>query len=384
MHTHLRSGTVARHRLAHVAGIIALVGLYAWPARAENFVLHGDDCMLGSITVEDPERVVVKVVGRMPDCLTEGGGTVKLAKPTDPPVTFTRRELLIYGRTLPSTPDHIELSPLSPPFDGLAPARTADGNAADEYIEAIRAISARLDLLGVTAPADYQKALPLTEEEITHLLAGSRRKTSAFAPTYFSFDVAGTEPELPIVSVHAIARGLVEHGHDLQTDRQGAQAEVIYQSLIVFGWHLAQEPRSVIQHMLGLASEALGCQAMEKWEESGGTQHPQIYAHCREGVQERTKTINQKRATIEADATFARRTAEHDPDAMWRRYAVRFVYMHVDPSANGETEQLLQRIAKNDADDSVRKAAELYLKRLTSSPFVKIAQAAQAAPAAAH
>ncbi len=384
MSTHLRSETVGRQWLARVAGIVALVGLVAAPARAENFVLHGDDCMFGSITVEDPDRVVVKIVGRMPDCLTEGGGSVNLAKPTDPPVTFTRRELFIYGRTMPTTPDHIDVPPLASPFDGLVPPRTGDGNAADEYMEAIRSISARLDLLGVTSSSDYKKALPLTKEEINHVLAGSRRKMCAFAPTYFPYDAAGNEPELPIVSVHAIARGLAEHGHDLQSDGQGAQAEGIYQSLIVFGWHLAQEPRSVIQHMLGLASEVLGCQAMEKWEETGGTQRPQAYARCREAIQNRTKTINEKRATIETDAAFARYTAEHDQDAMWRRYAVRFVYMHVDPSAMSETEQLLQRIAKNDGDESVRKAAELYLRRLPNSPFVKIAQAAEAARAAAH
>ena len=233
----------------------------------------------------------------------------------------------------------IKVPPYQSPFGTLLPVSPSEpGNAADEYIQTIRALSRRLDAIGVHDEKDYSKGLPLTPDELQGIVKGSKKKDSAFAPTYYPVKRSGLDPELNIAAIRTIDNGILEQGHKLEGQGKLDEATHLYESLVTFGWHLKQEKRSLVQHMLGIVTESLGCEALQQLSTRRGLEEQaRIYGAYRDKEQARLKLIAKKHRLIQEDKEFASRVLQQDEDPMWRREAVDFVATHLKAKSAATT-----------------------------------------------
>ena len=130
----------------------------------------------------------------------------------------------------------------------------------------------------------------------------------------------------------------------------------------MFGWHLKREQRSLVQHLLGMATESLGCEALHKvYAKQGVADRAAAYGTYRDKEQARLQLVAQKQRLMQTDKGFATRVLQRDEGPMWRREAVQWVVVHMDPITR-DSLPLLEQVARQDPDESVRAAAVLWLK----------------------
>lgn len=362
-----------RQRVKDVAtrprfGLLRMPICFIWlmlsaPAFGENIALTTGECVVGTIVDENEDGIMVRIAGRMPDCVNNPHGPVVVARPAEPPVRFPAHEVLfVHGRSLPTTPDWVEVPSCQSPFGALFPVPSQAGNAADEYVRAIQSVSARLHALGVRIQAEYQKGLPLTSQEIQWVVEGSKKTDSAFAPQYYPVSLSGRDPEPDIAAIRAIANGLLEQGQTLEAQGKAEDALQLYASLVVFGWHLKYEQRSLVQHLLGIATESLGCEALQRvYARQGLADRAAAYGTYRDKEQARLQLVVQKQRLMQADKGFATRVLQRAEEPMWRREAVQLVVVHMDPMTR-DSLPLLEQVARQDPDESVRAAAALWVQ----------------------
>ena len=332
-------------------------------AFGENITLTSGECVVGTIIEEHADGIVVRIAGRMPNCVSNPHGPVVVASSAEQPVRFTAKEVLsVHGRSLPTTPDWVEVPSVQSPFGALLPLPSQAGNAADEYVRAIQSVSARLEALGVRTQKDYKKGLPLTSQEIQWIVEGRKKTDSAFAPRYYPISLSGQDLEPDIAAIRAIANGLLEQGQALEVQGKDEGAIQLYASLVVFGWHLKHEQRSLVQHLLGIATESLGCEALQRiYAKQGLADRAAAYEAYRSKEQARLKLVVQKQHLMQADKGFASRVLQRDEEPMWRREAVQLVVIHMDPITR-DSLPLLEQVAHQDPDESVRAAVAFWLK----------------------
>ena len=130
----------------------------------------------------------------------------------------------------------------------------------------------------------------------------------------------------------------------------------------MFGWHPKHEQRSLVQHLLGIATESLGCEALQRiYAKQGLADRAAAYRTYRDKEQARLQLVAEKQRLMQADKGFATRVLQRDEEPMWRREAVQLVLVHMDPITR-DSRPLLEQIARQDPDESVRAAAGLWLR----------------------
>lgn len=352
------------------------------PVWAENISLKGGDCIIGTIVGEDAQAITVQVAGMVKYCVDAlvSDVHVYVDRPT---VRYERQDIeFIFGRSFPDTPEKIEIPPSQSLWGSvLAAAPTQTGNAADDYFQAIRSVSARLrpgadhpGLQGIISgdQINFKVALPLNSEEVAWIVNGSKKSTSAFAPAYYpTRKTVDDKFDLDIVAVRALAHGIVERSHELEGRGDLNGAIQLYETLLIVGWHLKQEHWSVAQEVMGQAMTAMGCEALQQtYEKSGQPERAALYAAFRAQEQARTDLTTQKIQLLRRDKGFAERGLTQDNDPIWRLEAIPFVGVHMN-MITWDDMPLLEHAADHDPDEHVRESAHLWVKQIQAHRVAK-------------
>lgn len=259
------------------------------------------------------------------------------------------------------------------------------GNAADEY--------ATLEMLfeqDRVSKDSYE--IKKGSKGLNAILKAISKKDCSLSPQYYPAMSAGTVKQPDIVVYLAYSKAMLDLAKEYENKGDLKHADAIYRCALIFGWHLTQNPPSLLVQMLGVrikaqATKSYAAFLQRKLDIRRSEKALEYMAHLSE-VQKRMGRKSKYFLGNVSNFTSlysSEKIAKEDEDPVWRQEAILRlgVLRHGVPGSDGTiiatdpknqkvAEQALMWIGENAKSESERALALWSIKQLTPENFMKI------------
>lgn len=324
----------------------------------------------------------VSVVLLLSACLFAGEATNDFTNPLLPPAEKMTKPQSTLARAVP-----LKKIDSDSGLEKLTGFPTGAGNAAQHY--------AKLEELFKTDRVDEKSlALKPRASGISEIFKAVTLRECKFTPDFYPPLTAGTAKQPDVLVFLSYAQALLELAKELENKQDFKGAGLIYQSGLIFGWHLTQNPESLLVLMLGVRIKGMFAKRYGEFarlqygfdnpREKAASAYFTLLTHAQTMFERKlgyflgnTLAFNSLYSVI--------RVATEDEDQAWRREAiVRLgVYRFGAPGSGGEiiytdaerqkaAEQALAQIAEKDANATNRELAVWAINKLTPEIFMNL------------
>ncbi len=260
---------------------------------------------------------------------------------------------------------------------------TGSGNAADHYV--------RLESLfneDRTAPDKY--TIKKRSKGVNEILRAVSIKECHLSPNYYPRMTTGQSKQPDVVVFMAYTQALFDLAKELEerSDYKGAGA--VYRSALIFGWHLTQEPPSLLTYILGIRIKLMAAKEyssflQRKLDINRSNLALDYAVFLEDALNKNMGKLNVYLGNmIGFNSLYSTiKIATEDPDFIWRQEAVMRlgIFRHGVPGsqgtiiATGKKEQqyasdTLLYIIKNTKYPTLKELAAWSVKQLTPDSFL--------------
>jgi hypothetical protein len=262
---------------------------------------------------------------------------------------------------------------------------TAPGNAAEDY--------AKLD-------SEYKKEkvsgtfrISPDSKGIQYIINGAKKAKCSLVPKFYPPMTQFTPKGPSVIAVRAYADAALKKAKKLESAGEYAAAEELYRSVIVMGWHLAEDRPNLLVYVLGLTVEHQAAKAYAKYcnRQVWSSQAKKLKSYEKFLEDTVIKVRVKSRVLISSWLDFAslaacREIVLKDKEPVWRQEAIISlgVMQNGFPQSSGAFTKnpFLQNVAretlkyaeKNDKVESIRQLAKWCINVMTEEKFMKIRQ----------
>lgn len=309
-------------------------------------------------------------------CTTAGIGAAELLPPPEK-MTPTQRILFT------SVP--LEKIDTNSGLELLTGFPTAAGNAADHY--------ARLEMLfNEDREAPDKFSIKKRSKGLNEILRAVSIKECRLSPDYYPQMSQGTAKQPDIVVFMAYTQALFNLAKELEEKSDYKGAGAVYRSALIFGWHLTQNPPSLLCQILGTRIKYLAAEQYARFLQRNldmkRSEAASNYAKNLLKAQEfTTRKLNYFLGNMFGFNCLysAIRVATADSDPVWRQEAIMRlgVFRHGVPGSDGTiiandpaqqaiADKALVSITSNASPEYLRQLAAWSIQKLTPESFKKI------------
>lgn len=268
------------------------------------------------------------------------------------------------------------------------------GNAAENY--------AKLMTLFKTdkKSGDYIE-LKRNAQGLKEIFKATSKKECKLAPKFFPYMNKGTVKQPDIVIFLTYLNSMLDLAEELEGKGDIKGAEAIHQRALIYGWHLTQEPTTIVSLLLGVAIKR---EAADKYSQflfrkmdMKGSDQVREYKEYLEEVGFRYNRIRNYflGSVTNFNSIFSTiKIATESEDRVWRQQAILILglYRHGivnrdgvilarDPKMQKYAENALTYIIENGKTQGEKELAAWVIKKLTPKVFIKINTKMQLNPA---
>ncbi|GHV23825.1 hypothetical protein AGMMS49959_18270 [Planctomycetales bacterium] len=218
-------------------------------------------------------------------------------------------------------------------------------------------------------------------------------RNCSLTPQYYPALTSAEIKQPDLVVFLAYARALIDRAKELE-DRQNVKgADTVYRCALIFGWHLTQQPESLLVETLGLRIKALAANEYARFlqrqldpREKFAREYFDLLMHA-ENLLERKLGYFLGNTLAFNSLYSAVRIATEDADPAWRREAILRlgVYRHgapgsdgkiifTDPAKQKDAEAALIYLGEKDPEATNRQLAVWVVNKLTPELFLHLTQ----------
>ena len=262
---------------------------------------------------------------------------------------------------------------------------TGTGNAAENY--------AQLESLFKTDRVEGKYIqLKKNPKGLKEIFLATTKKECKLAPKYFPYMNTGTVKQPDIITFLTYLNAMFDLADELEGKGDIKGAEAIHRRAFIYGWHLTQEPPTVVSLLLGVAIKR---EAAEKYSaflfRKMDMKRSDLAREYKEYLEEVGFKFNRIQnfylgSVINFNSIFSTiKIATEAEDIVWRQQAILILglYRHGvvnhdgviiarDPKMQKYAENALTYIVENGKTKGERELAAWVIKKLTPDIFVKI------------
>ena len=279
----------------------------------------------------------------------------------------------------------LELIDTNSGIEKLTGFPTGAGNAAENY--------AKLEELFKEDRIDGQYIeLKKNPKGLNEIFKATSKKECKFSPKYYPFMNKGTVKQPDILVYLTYLNAIFDRAEELEGKGDIKGAEAVHRRAFIFGWHLTQEPPTIVTLLIGVAIKR---EAAEKYSafllrkmDMKRSDVAQAYQEYLEEVGFKYKRIQNVflGAVTNFNSLFSTiKIATEAEDIVWRQQAILILglYRHGIVNSYGEiierepkmqkyAENALAYIIENGKTKSERELAAWVVKKLTPEVFIEI------------
>lgn len=270
-------------------------------------------------------------------------------------------------------------------IENLTGFPTGPGNAADHY--------ARLEMLfNEDREAPDQFTIKKRSQGVNEILRAVNIKECRLSPDYYPVMTSGTVKQPDLIVFMAYTQALFSLAKELEEKGDYKNAGAVYRSALIFGWHLTQDPPSLLCQMLGVRIKYAAAEEYQRFLQRNldmkRSELAANYAQFLVKAQELSaRKLNYFLGNMLGFNSLysSVRVATEDADPVWRQEAVLRlgVFRHGVPGSDGSiiaTDPKLQETAdkalvylsSNGKPEYLRQLAAWSIQKLTPQSFLQI------------
>ena len=262
---------------------------------------------------------------------------------------------------------------------------TGAGNAAENYAKLEKLFAQDQIEQGVYKVKKRSKG-------INEILKAVSKKKCQFAPKYYPYMNKGTVQQPDILIFLTYLNGLLNLAEELEDKGDLKGADAVYRSALIFGWHLTQQPPTLITERLGvtikrIAAEQYSGFLLRKMDMKKSDQALAYKEYLSEINIIFNRTLNYYLgAVINFNSLFSTiKIATQAEEITWRQQAIlilglyRYGIVNIDgeiidkdPKMQKYAEDALTSITENGKTQSEKQLAAWVTQKLTPEIFIEI------------